>query len=161
SNARLDENSNNYSFLGPLISRAHSAEWGVFGQDSWRFRPNVTLTFGLRYERQIPIQSDNDTYAGVTYADLFGESGQGNLFMPGTLTGNHSSFFKFASGTKAYNGIGIFLPSFGFTYSPNWKAGFLRHLMGESGETVLRGGFAMASVREGTNVFQAVVGANA
>jgi hypothetical protein len=160
SNARLNEDTNGYSWLGSLISRAHSAEWGVFGQDSWRFRPNITLTFGLRYERQIPIQADNNTYAGVTYAGLFGESGQDNLFKPGTLTGDHTSYFNFAKGTKAYNDVGIFLPSFGFTYSPNWRAGFLRHIMGESGETVIRGGFAMASVREGTNVFQAVVGSN-
>jgi carboxypeptidase family protein len=160
SNARLNEDTNGYTWLGSLISRAHSAEWGVFGQDSWRIRPNVTLTFGLRYERQIPIQADNNTYAGVTYADLFGESGQDNLFKPGTLSGNHTAYFNFAKGTKAYNDVGIFLPSFGFTYSPNWKVGFLKPLMGESGETVIRGGFAMASVREGTNVFQAVVGAN-
>ncbi|HZI49279.1 MAG TPA: TonB-dependent receptor [Pyrinomonadaceae bacterium] len=160
SNARLDENSNNYSWLGSLISRAHSLEWGAFGQDSWRFRPNITLTFGLRYERQQAIQADNSTYAGVTYADLFGESGANNLFQPGTLTGNHSAYFNFAPGTKAYNDTGIFLPSFGFTYSPNWKAGVLHHLIGESGETVIRGGFSMASVREGTQVFQSIVGAN-
>jgi hypothetical protein len=160
SNARLNEDTNGYTWLGSLISRAHSAEWGVFGQDSWRFRPNITLNFGLRYERQIPITADNNTYAGVTYADLFGESGQDNLFKPGTLTGNHSAYFNFAKGTKAYNDVGIFLPSFGFTYSPNWRAGVLKHLVGESGQTVIRGGFGMASIREGTNVFQAVVGAN-
>jgi hypothetical protein len=32
--------------------------------------------------------------------------------------------------------------------------------MGSSGKTVIRGGFSMASVREGTNVFQAVTGSN-
>jgi hypothetical protein len=160
SNARLSEDTNAYTWLGPLISRAHSLEWGTFAQDTWRFRPNITLTFGLRYERQIPITADNNTYAGVTFADLFGESGQDNLFKPGTLSGNHSAYFNFVKGSKAYNDVGILLPSFGFTYSPNWKAGMLRHLLGESGQTVIRGGFAMASVREGTQVFQSVVGAN-
>jgi hypothetical protein len=160
SNARLDETSNAYSWLGSLISRAHSLEWGAFGQDTWRFRPNITLTLGLRYERQVPIQADNNTYAGVSYADLFGESGAGNVFMPGTLTGNHSAYTLFTKGTKAYNDTGIFLPSFGFTYSPNFQKGMLRRLTGESGQTVLRGGFSMASVREGTQVFQSIVGAN-
>jgi hypothetical protein len=54
----------------------------------------------------------------------------------------------------------MFLPSFGFTYSPNFQKGMLRRLTGESGQTVLRGGFSMASVREGTQVFQSIVGAN-
>jgi hypothetical protein len=159
-NARLSEDNNQYTYLGPLISRAHSLEWGAYGQDSWRFRPNVTLTLGLRYERQAAIQADNDTYAGVSYDALFGESGTGNLFRPGTLAGSRSQYTLFSKGSKAYNDTGIFLPSFGFTWSPNFSAGFLHKLTGESGETVLRGGFSMASVREGTNVFQGVVGAN-
>lgn len=159
-NARLSETDNKYTYLGPLISRAHSLEWGLFGQDNWRFRPNITLTFGLRYERQVPIQADNDTYAGVSYAGLFGESGVGNLFKPGTLAGSTTTYTLFGKGTKAYNPTGIFLPSFGFTYSPNFTSGLLRRFAGESGQTVLRGGFSMASVREGTQVFQAVVGSN-
>jgi hypothetical protein len=158
--ARLDEVTNKYRYLGDTVSRAHSLEWGLFGQDNWRIRPNVTLTFGLRYERQAAIQADNNTYAGVTYADLFGESGVGNLFKPGTLTGNRSVYTLFAKGTKAYNDVGVFLPSFGFTYSPNFTKGMLHKFLGNSGQTVFRGGFSMASVREGTSVFQSVVGAN-
>jgi Carboxypeptidase regulatory-like domain len=158
--SRLSETNNQYTYLGPLISRDHSLEWGAFGQDSWRFRPNITLTFGLRYERQQPIVADNSTYASVSYADLFGESGVGNLFQPGTLTGQHSAFTLLAPGTPAYKATGIFLPSVGFTYSPNWKSHLLHPFLGESGQTVFRGGFSMASVREGSGVFQGVVGAN-
>ena len=158
--AQLNEVDNKYTYLGPLISRAHSLEWGVFGQDNWRFRPNVTLTFGLRYERQVPVQADNDTFAAVGYDGLFGESGANNLFKPGTLTGSHSAYTLFGKGSRAYNPTGIFLPSFGFTYSPNFAGGFLHRLTGNSGQTVFRGGFSMASVREGTGVFTAVTGAN-
>jgi Carboxypeptidase regulatory-like domain len=160
SNARLDEDTNKYAFLGPLNSRAHSLEWGAYGTDTWRFRPNITLTLGLRYERQVPVQADNDTWAGVSYAGLYGESGQGNLFKPGTLTGSQSQYFLFGTGTQAYNATGMFLPSFGFTYSPNFHSGLLRKLAGESGQTVFRGGFSIASVREGTGVFTSVVGGN-
>lgn len=159
-NAQLSEDDNKYTYLGPLISRAHSLEWGIFAQDSWRFRPNITLTFGLRYEKQQPVVADNDTFAQVSYADLFGESGEGNLFKPGTLTGGHSAYTLFAPGTPAYNPTGTFLPSFGFTYSPNFATGWLHRLTGDSGQTVFRGGFSMASVREGTGVFTAVTGSN-
>ena len=170
--SRLSETSNQYTYLGSLISRAKSFEWGVFGQDSWRFRPNITLTAGLRYERQSAIQAQNTTYAGATVDSLFGESGLGNLFKPGctsnpcvagsvaALPGTRSTYTLFAPGTPAYAGTGIFLPSFGFTYSPNFSKGMLHRFTGGSGQTVIRGGFSMASVREGTQVFQSVTGGN-
>jgi len=169
-NARLDEDTLKYSYLGSLISRAQSTEGGVFGQDTWRIRPNVTLTLGLRLERAVPIHALNETYAEVSYADLFGESGVNN-YLPsctngvtcgaGTLAGGHSNFDLFEKGKGAYNQeFGSLLPSFGLVYSPQFRNGFLSRIMGEPGQTVLRMGFSMASVREGTNVFQAVTGGN-
>jgi len=160
--SRLSEVTNKYTYLGDLVSRAKSFEWGVFGQDTWRFRPNVTLTFGLRYERQNAISPQNNTYSTVSLAGLFGESGVDNLFKPGTLAGSPSQFTLATPGTPAYNTTGLFLPSFGFTYSPNFGAeGMLHRVLGGPGQTVVRGGFSIASVREGTQVFQGVTGANA
>ena len=159
-NARLDENTNKYSYLGSQILRANNLEWGLFGQDSWRVRPNLTLTLGLRYERNESFEAENDNFAGVSFDALFGESGVGNLFKPGTLTGERSSYTAFAPGTKAFNPTGRFLPSVGFSYSPNFKNSFLKRFSGEPGQTVFRGGFSMASVREGMNVFLAVTGSN-
>ena len=169
-NARLSEDTLKYTYLGDLTSRAQSTEWGIFAQDSWRIRPNITLTLGLRFERAIPIQSLNDTYAQVSYADIFGESGLNNYTpscldgvtcRPGSLAGGHSQYTQFPSGTKAYNQeFGTFLPSFGLVYSPQFRGSFLNKIMGEPGQTVLRLGFSIASVREGTNVFQSVTGGN-
>lgn len=159
-NARLDEETNKYSYLGSQILRAKNMEWGIFGQDTWRVRQNLTLTFGLRYERNESFEAENNNFAGVSFDALFGESGPGNLFKPGTLQGARSAYNAFAPGTKAFNPTGLFLPSFGISYSPNFKNSFLKRLSGDSGQTVFRGGFSMASVREGMNVFLAVTGAN-
>lgn len=161
-NARLSEETNNYTLQGDLISRAQQTEYGLYAQDTWRVRPNVTLTLGLRWEVQGPFIPLNDTYARASsFADLFGVSGEGNLFKPGTLTGNPTTLVLFEKGTAAYDTrYDSFAPSIGITYSPNFQGGFMKSLFGESGRTVLRGGYSRAYVREGVNTFQSLYAAN-
>lgn len=162
-NARLSEDTNQYTLQGDLISRAQQTEYGVYAQDTWRIRPNVTLTLGMRWEVQGPFTPLNDTYARASsFAGLYGVSGEGNLFQPGTLAGQPTTLVLFGKGTSAYETrYDSFAPSIGVTYSPNFQSGFMKSLFGESGRTVLRGGFSMAYVREGTNTFQSLYAANA
>ncbi len=162
-NARLSEDTNNYTLQGDLISRAKQSEYGLYVQDTWRMRPNITLTAGLRWEVQGPFIPLNDTYARASdFAGLFGESGEGNLFNPGVLNGSPTTMVLFGQGTSAYDTrYDSFAPSVGITYSPNFQDGFLKSLFGESGRTVLRGGYSRAYVREGVNTFQSLYAANA
>lgn len=162
-NARLSEETNNYTLQGDLISRAQQTEYGIYAQDTWRIRPNVTLTLGLRWEVQGPFTPLNDTYArSSSFAGLYGVSGEGNLFEPGTLAGSPTTLVLFNKGTSAYDTrYDSFAPSLGITYSPNFQSGFMRTLFGESGRTVLRGGYSRAYVREGVNTFQSLYAANA
>lgn len=161
-NVRLNEETGKYEYLGSLITRAQQTEYGIYVQDTWRFRPNITLTGGLRWEVQGPFQPLNDSLSrATTFAGLFGESGEGNLFMPGTLTGSPTTFSRFSAGEKTYDTqYGNFAPSVGFTYSPNFKSGFLNRLAGSSGQTVIRGGFSMAFVREGISAFTSLFNSN-
>ncbi len=163
-NARLSEESNRYTLQGDLISRAQQSEYGIYAQDTWRIRPNITLTAGLRWEVQGPFTPLNDTYARASnFAGLYGESGEGNLFNPGVLSGSPTQMVLFGKGTSAYETrYDSFAPSVGITYSPNFtEDGWLKSLFGESGRTVLRGGFSIAYVREGVNTFQSLYAANA
>jgi hypothetical protein len=160
-NARLDENTLKYSYLGDLQSRATQKEYGIYGQDSWRIRPNLTLNLGLRWEVQLPFAGHNDTWANVSYQGLYGESGLGNIFKPGTLTGATTNYAFFGEGYKAYKAdYGNFAPTVGFAWTPNFENGVLRFLGGRSGQTVIRAGYSVAFNREGVGVFTAVTGGN-
>ncbi len=162
-NARLSEDDGQYTFLGPLTQRARQREIGFFAQDSWRARQNLTVTGGVRLEVQYPFTALNDVYAQTSFAELFGVSGQGNLFKPGTLTGppTGAQYTQYTGGTPAYGtDYNNFAPSLGIAWTPNFKGGFLGRLFGEGGQTVLRGGYSIAFNREGVNTFTSIFGAN-
>ena len=89
--ARLDaDNQYQYGGLGEQLGRLK--EYDVFASDSWRVRPNLTVNAGLRYMVQLPFYSLNSNYSTGTMADIFGVSGEGNIFKPGTLTGARPTF---------------------------------------------------------------------
>lgn len=160
-NARLSEDTLKYSYLGDLETRAGQKEYGIFGQDTWRIRPNLTLNYGLRWEVQLPFEGLNNVLATVSYDALFGESGPGNLFKPGTLQGVPSSYALFGKGYKTYKAdYGNFGPTVGIAWSPNFQNSVLKFLGGNSGQTVLRAGYSRAFNREGVGVFTAVTGGN-
>lgn len=159
--AALNENTLKYTLQGELVARGQQTEYGLYGQDTWRVRPNLTLTGGLRWEVQGPYSSLNDTLAQVSYAGIFGESGEGNLFKPGTLTGTPTTFTQFSQGLSSWKTqYNNFAPSVGFSWSPNFKSNMLKKALGESGQTVLRGGFSMAYVREGIATFSSILVGN-
>jgi hypothetical protein len=151
----------NFTTLGTQIQRARQEEHGFFAQDTWRFRPNITLTGGLRWEVQFAPEAMDNGYAQTTYPEVFGVSGLNNLFKPGTMTGAQTVFTACDIGCKAYKtDWGNFAPSVGFTWSPNVKSGFLHPLFGDAGQSVFRGGFSTAYIREGLNVMLSILGSN-
>jgi hypothetical protein len=150
-NAVLDEKTNKYGYQAPIVQRVRQKEFGFFISDSWRARNNLTLTGGLRWELQKPFTVENEIYSGPpTINDLYGVSGP-NLFKPGTLTGKETQFVQVKKGEHLYNTQwNNFAPSIGFAWTPIAKSGFLKHVLGDGGQTVLRGGYSIAYSRQGT-----------
>ena len=157
-NARLDPSTDEYKFLGESKAQGRMREFDFFIHDTWRAKPNLTLNYGLRYALQLPIYPLNNSYATATLADIYGVSGQGNLFKPG-VAGSPPAFVQFKQNEKANKtDWDNFAPSFGVAWQPTIEKGWLKALLGR--EPALRAGFSMAYSRNGMSDFTGSYGEN-
>jgi hypothetical protein len=155
-NAQLSE-AGKYVYSGPSTQRFQQRETGFFAQDSWRVKPNLTVNAGLRWEVQFPYVALNNRFAVATYDALFGVSGTGNLFKPGTLTGQPTVFNPLPIGQHAYQTYWNNLaPNLGIAWTPNVDNSPLRFLFGKGGKSVIRAGYSLAYDREGNTAFSAL-----
>lgn len=139
----------------------HQNEWAFYAQDSWKVRPSLTINAGLRWEFEPSAVNDNGVYTRTGFDGIYGVSGSGNIFRPGTYGGQPTQFRLLDDGEKGYETrMHDFAPSFGFAYSPNFKTGLFHALAGDAGRTVIRGGYSIAYTREGFNAYTAMFGAN-
>ena len=142
----------------PPVDHVQQREFGLFVQDSWRIKPNLTVNLGMRYEWEGPLQDLTNTYSSVTLASLWGISGIGNLFQPGVLTGVNPQFVKYFT---PYNSMHRWNPSGGVAWQLPAMSGPLGWLFGtHTGATVLRAGYAINTIREGTNIMLSMLGSN-
>jgi hypothetical protein len=148
--AVLNEKTQQYQYLGPNVQRMHQREVGLFAQDSWRARPNLTINFGLRWELQLPWTPLNSVYTWATVADVWGLSGTNSLFKPGASGGKATQYAQFNAGDPAYNlDYKDFAPSLGFAWTPKPNSGLLKYILGGEGQSVFRGGFSISYNRYG------------
>lgn len=114
--------------------------YGLFFQDSYRLRPNLTLNYGLRWDAIYPDQDVTHAYHSALDAAIWGPSGVGNLFHPGSLNGTNNPMITQSSAPAKRQSVPQ--PAFGFAWSP-----------GNSGKTVLRGGFSLRTFTEPQQYF--------
>lgn len=152
----------NYTLQGFLVERAGQKSWSAFAQDQWRFRPNITVNMGLRYELQGPYYAKNNAYTvPLSFDNIFGCSGPDRFFSPGNCTNPVTKLQRLEPGSKAYNtDKNNFAPNFGIAYSPDFRSGIFHFLFGESGQSVLRAGYSIAYNQDGTNVGSTGLGTN-
>jgi hypothetical protein len=142
----------------PSVDHLRMREYGLFVQDSWKVRSNFTVNVGLRYEEEGPMVDLTNTYSSVSLASLWGISGIGNLFEPGTLTGVNPQFTKY---TSPYSSMHRWNPSVGLAWQLPSSGGLLRFLLGDHpGSAVLRAGYSISTIREGLDIMPAMLGSN-
>jgi len=152
--------SGKYEYLGERTQTARQNELGLFVSDSWRVRPNLTLTGGLRYEIQFPYYSNTIAYARLQDPGmLYGITGEANLFTPGATGGSAPSLVQYKKGDRAYNlDTNNFAPSVGVAWRPQVGSSFLSKIL--SAEPVFRGGYSVSYNRLGTNLLTGTYGTN-
>ena len=164
---RLDEDTDQYRYLGLGVQRAQLREWGAFVADTWRWKPNFTVNFGLRYELQEPFRPLNNSYSRASLADVCGPSGVSptggcTLFRPGNMTGTRGVFSLFPEGEGAYNtDRNNFAPSAGFAWTLGGQPSILGSIFGRTeGDSVLRAGYTLAYDRPGMSDFATAIDDN-
>lgn len=116
--------------VGTDYRRFRQHEYGLFAQDSWKVLPNLTISYGLRWE-----------FNGVPYD---AQSNLSNLFVPAngpgpftfTVVGPGTGHQLYADSWK------LFEPRVGFSYDPF-----------SDGKTAVRGGFGIFHDRIFGNLF--------
>jgi hypothetical protein len=135
------------------VVRNHQREFGLYYQDSFRVHPRLTVNYGVRWDRQNPPVNLDSVYSRPGYAGVWGVSGVGNLFMPGTLTGQVPVYNATAPGESGYAIRNKqFSPSIGLAWQVPTVSGPLSWLLGKGG-TVLRAGYAINTIREDASTF--------
>ena len=159
--ARLNEDTNQYEYLGEGVQRARQRQLGLWLQDSWRVGPNFTLNYGARYDLTFPFVSLNNSFSIGDLKDVYGISGIGNLFNPNVQSGQPPTFRQLAEGERAYpmdwNNVS---PSVGFVWTPEASDGLMRRVTGEAGDFALRAGYSRSYTRLGLTDFTGQVGNN-
>ena len=168
SQAVLDA-SGKYVELGPTTLPGGLKVYGSFVQDSWKLRPNLTLTGGIRYDVQTPYLPTSDNMSAVTLDSVCGMSGLGsgglyskcNVLKPGASGGAVPQFIQLKSGTAGYktdwNNVA---PSASIAWRPDVQSGFMRTILGDPNQATIRAGYSEAYDRQGITRFTDLFGGN-
>ena len=168
------DRSGNFLKPGDPVKRNWGLDWYEFyGQDSWRIKPNFTLTYGVRWSlfpppwevnglQATPLCSKAANGAGNTPACPSGSFDLGKYFnqnlqnMQKGLGYADAPLIDFGLGGPVNHGPGFynfeksdFSPRISIAYSPRFHSGFLKQLFGEGDKTVIRAGFSRVYDRAG------------
>ncbi|MCI0390571.1 MAG: hypothetical protein MOB07_17640, partial [Acidobacteria bacterium] len=154
----VSEQSKQYAQGEALVQRTKGAGFNLYFQDSWRALSNLTLNYGLGWQFQGAAYNTNDIYTSPTFNELWGASGVGNLFKPGTLSGNATPQIGLRAKNVYNRDFNNPAPSFGLSWSPRVENSFLKRIFGDEGKSVLRGGYSISYTREGAAHFSTYAG---
>jgi hypothetical protein len=138
----------------PTVRSFATEEYDLYGQDTWKITPNLTLTYGLRWGVNTPVyeRAGFQVSPSVSLGEYFerrvagAEAGRPvNDPITVDLSGkanDRPGFYEMDWSN--------FAPTFGVAYSPNFGDNWFGNLVGRNGRSVIRGGFRMVYDRIGS-----------
>jgi hypothetical protein len=154
-NYNLDKNGN-VQPQGAPVKRNYGLDWYEFyAQDTWRIKPNLTLTYGLRWSF-FPAPWETN---GLQTAPTVGLGTQFNRNVANMRQGigyGAEDSIKFNLAGPANNGPGFYSlektdwsPRISIAYSPRFREGPFKKFFGDNDKTVIRAGFSRVYDRAG------------
>jgi len=154
-NYNLDRNGNPQPPGTPVKRNYGLNSYEFYGQDTWRIKPNFTLTYGLRWSFFPPPWETN----GLQTVPSFGlgtQFAQNVKNMRQGLGYTSEPPIEFTLGGPANNGPGFYplektdwSPRISLAYSPRFGNSLLKKFFGENDKTVIRAGFSRVYDRAG------------
>jgi hypothetical protein len=123
----------NYSQQSSPAFYELSVNAGLFTENSWRIRPNLTINFGLRWDYIRPWSEEHNQTSTLIY-------GENSVQFPGAPTGYVLPGDPGVVSTIAPTPLDDFSPRLGLAFSPGWSNGILSKLTGGPGKTSIRVG---------------------
>lgn len=124
-------------------------EYDFYVQDIWKIKPNLTLTYGLRYGLSRPVYETNgfEVKPNISLSEFFRRRVVGaangvpyneplSVDLSGPANGR-SSLYNWDKNN--------FQPRIAVAWSPNFKSGILSKIFGKNSESVIRGGFGITN----------------
>ena len=108
--------------FGPGFVQTTDTIYGVYLQDSWKLRPNLTFNYGVRYDYE------DGGFRGGLVPTRGGGCFQGNLIIEACSSDSNNV-----------------QPRVGLAWSPSFESGFLHALFGAPGKSVVRASYAEVS----------------
>jgi len=141
---------------GAPVKRRYGLDWYEFyAQDTWRIKPNLTLTYGLRWSF-FPAPWETN---GLQTASTFG---LGKQFYQNVVNMKKGEGYtsepqiEFNLSGPANHGPGFYnlektdvSPRVSIAYSPRFGGGLLKTIFGENDRTVIRAGYSRVYDRAG------------
>ncbi len=133
----------------PAVRDFKTQAYDTYIQDTWKVRPNLTLTLGLRYSLERPVYESQGFEVqptvplGTYFEERKAAANQGQNFMDPIVL-NKSGPAN--GGPPMYNwDKNNFQPRIAVAWSPDGGDGFWGRVLGHGGASVLRGGFALTN----------------
>lgn len=154
---------------GAAVKRRFAADsYEFYVQDSWKLKPNFTLTYGLRYSLFSPPWETNGLQVSPSYTTASGGTSfdlgawfkeRGKNMLQG-VPSNQDPSISFDLSGPANGGKGNwynwdyhnFGPRLAFAWSPRPHSGLLQSLFGDGDKTSIRGGASIVYDRIGAGL---------